>query len=133
MIHNKYRVTLYCPSKIRSFETADIENLHNVNLHVSTAYFIDYDDASVQAFLMKYRALFNTEPSAFAYQGYDVMNGCIQLFSRYGTGWRHAITSGNRRMLQSDFNFRQCQDGGFINTAVRRIIYNPDFSITEIK
>lgn len=132
-IHNKYRVTLYCPSKIRSFETADTENLHNVNLHVSTAYFIDYDDAAVQAFLMKYRALFNAEPSAFAYQGYDVMNGCIQMFARYGREWKSSLASGRMRMLQSDLEFRQCPDGGFINTAIRRIVYNPDFSITEIR
>ena len=44
IVHDKYDVVLYGPAKIRSFETIEVENLHNTSLHASLAYFIDYDD-----------------------------------------------------------------------------------------
>ena len=72
MIHEKFDVALYALSKIRGFETIEVENLHNANLHVSTSYYIDYDRKEVQDFIMEYRALFNTEPTPFAFQGYDI-------------------------------------------------------------
>jgi hypothetical protein len=72
MIHQKYNVVLYAASKIRSFDTIEVENFHKTNLHVSLTYYIDYDDPRVKNFLLKYRALFNTEPRQFAFQGYDI-------------------------------------------------------------
>ena len=50
-------VVLYSISKIRSFDTIEVEYLHNANLHVSISYFVDYDSPAVQRFLMKYRAI----------------------------------------------------------------------------
>ena len=37
LVYRKYNVVLYSPSKIRSFETIDIENLHNLKTRVSTS------------------------------------------------------------------------------------------------
>ena len=38
MIHQKYEIVLYGASKIRSFETIEVENFHKTNLHVSLTY-----------------------------------------------------------------------------------------------
>lgn len=131
MVHNKYRVTLYCPSKVRSFETADVENLHNTGLHISSSYNVDYDLPATRDFLMTYRAVFNTEPSAFSYQGYDIMKYFATLCSKYGNRWPQMLTCEKGEMLQSDFIFEKLENGGYRNVGVRRIIYNPDFSVTN--
>ena len=131
MVHNKYPVTLYCTSKVRSFETADVENLHNTGLHISSSYNVDYDLTTTQDFLMKYRAVFNTEPSAFSYQGYDIMKYFATLCSKYGDRWPEMLTCEKGEMLQSDFIFEKLENGGYRNIGVRRIIYNPDFSVTN--
>lgn len=133
LIHNKYRITLYSTSKIRSFETTDIDNLHNASLHVSTSYYIDYDRKDVQDFLLKYRAFFNTEPSAFSYQGYDIMKYFSGMISRYGDMWPSMLEREKADMLQSDFEFRKFPEGGYSNCGVRRIIYGTDYSIIEVK
>lgn len=129
LIHDKYKVTLYAPSKIRGFETIEVENLHNANLHVSTSYYIDYDSPQVQDFIMKYRALFNTEPTPFAFQGYDISKYFFSLCSRYGKRWISNICAEPSEMLQSGFRFTRAGDAGYINHAVRRIVYGTDFSI----
>ena len=131
MIHDRYSIVLYGPSRLRGFETIDVEDYHNVNLHVSSPYYIDYDTPEVQSFLLKYRALFNTEPGAFAFQGYDVMHYFISQCSRYGSGWADRLADGERvRMLQTDFRFTREADGGLKNTAIRRIIYGPRYTVT---
>lgn len=133
LVHKKYDIVLYAPSKIRSFETIEAENFHNVNMHVSLGYYIDYSDKKVMDFLMKYRALFNTEPTQFAFQGYDVASYFIRLYSRYGDRWLNKMNDEERSMLQSTFRCEKLEDGGFINTGVRRIIYGDDWSVDKIK
>lgn len=133
LLHNRYPVVLYCNSKIRSYETADISNLHNVGTRVSMSYYIDYYSPDVQNFLLKYRALYNTEPTAFAYQGYDTMTYFVNICAEYGTSWPSMLTEKEARMLQSNFGFTKKADGGYVNTATRRIIYNKDYSVTEVK
>ena len=124
------KVALYSLSKIRSFDTIEVEYLHNANLHVSISYFVDYDSPAVQRFLMRYRALFNAEPGPFAFQGYDTAYNFIKMCSKYGRRWPDKLDEENMRGLQSNFSFDR--RGGHANKAVRRIVYGQDFSITLV-
>lgn len=133
MIYKKYEVVLYAPSRIRNYETIEVENFHNASLHVSTGYYIDYNDSKVQEFLLKYRALYNTEPTQFAFQGYDLAKYFIGLISRYGNRWTGRLETSDASMLQSTFKFRRVENGGYINTGVRRIIYEDEWLIKRVR
>lgn len=133
LVHKKYDIVLYAPSRIRSFETIEAENFHNVNMHVSLGYYIDYSDREVMEFIMKYRALFNTEPTQFAFQGYDITSFFIHLYSRYGRNWPSKIGEEEAQMLQSTFDCIKTEGGGYVNTGVRRIIYGNDWTINRMK
>lgn len=133
MIHKKYDVALYAPGRIRNYDTIEVENFHNASLHVSTGYYIDYDDPRVKEFLLKYRALYNTEPTQFAFQGYDLAKYFIGLNAKYGNRWFNRLEEADESLLQSTFRFRKSGDGGYINTGVRRIIYNEEWTITKIR
>ena len=126
-IHNKFNVVLYAPAKIRTFETIEIENFHNTNLHASLTYYIDYDNPDVKLFIKKYRALFNTEPTQFAFQGYDVAKYFLSLCAKYGDTWMEHID--DTAMLQSTFDLQPTENGGYINGGIRRIIYGPEYSV----
>lgn len=130
LIHEKYNVVLYAPSKIRSFETIEIDNLHNTNLHCTMSYYVDYDSSAVKKFLMTYRALYKTEPSPFAYQGYDLTYCFVKTIAENGQAWKQRLTEQNIRLLQSDFKFQKTSaEGGYVNKGIRRIIYLPDYQI----
>lgn len=133
MIHKKYDVVLYAASRIRSFETIDVANLHNASTHVSLCYYIDYEDAKVKDFLLRYRALFNTEPSQSAFQGYDIAKYFIGICSKYGNRWQERIDDADMEMLQNTFRFRDAGEGGHINTGVRRIIYSDNWSVIKVR
>ena len=125
--NRKSDIILYGLSKIRSFDTIELEYLHNTNLHVAISYYVDYDSPAVQKFLMSYRALFNTEPGPFAFQGYDTAYNFIRMCSRYGRRWPDRLSGQYIRGLQSNFSFERRE--GHVNQAVRRVVYGPDFSI----
>ena len=126
-IHNKFNVVLYAPAKIRTFETIEIENFHNTNLHASLTYYIDYDNDAVKTFIMKYRAMFMTEPTQFAFQGYDVTRYFMGLCAKYGDDWM--TNAEDAAMLQSTFDLKPCGNGGYINTGIRRIVYGAEYSV----
>ena len=132
MSFRDFNVILYGPSRIRNFETIDVENFHNTHLHLCSSYFVDYDDASVKNFLMTYRALFNAEPTAYSFQGYDTAKYFINMVVNYGSDWTRNLDRDRYRGLQTDFQFTRTS-GGFINKAVRRIVYNPDWTVTLLK
>ncbi len=133
LLHNDLNIVLYGGSKIRGFENVPVENLHNVNFHSSLSFYIDYDDPKVQKFLMEYRALYNTEPSQTAFQGYDIMY-YFTIMNRRVSAMHLVERPKDMPMLMSDFKFEKCgSNGGQIRTGIRRTVYEPDYSITYLK
>lgn len=130
MAFKKHPVALYAPSRIRSFSMIETEYLHNVNTHISAAYFTDFTRKDVSAFVLAYRALFNTEPNQFAFHGYDTMHCFVNICRIYGRWWPKVLEKYQESGLQTNFRFvREEGSRGFVNTAVRRIIYTPQYSI----
>ena len=125
------RAILYAPSRIRTFDMVEVENLHRANAHLSCSYFIDYDNERIKDFLLSYRALFGGEPTQFAYQGYDMGWFFIRNFAT-SERERERMTRLEDRYtgLQSDFLITDEDGSGHVNSAVRRVVYQPDYSIT---
>ena len=121
MMGKGYDVVMYAPSKVRTFETIEGSDYHAARLHISSSYFVDYSNPKVDAFVKAYRALFKTEPSQFAFQGYDTARYFIERCTR---GIRQA------QGLHTDFSLQFDTNGNAANSAVRRIVYNKDFSTT---
>ena len=133
LIYNNLEIVLYAPSKVRGFETIEVENFHNTSMHVSLGYYIDYENQNVKDFLLKYRALFNTEPTQFAFQGYDLMRYFIQMSTQYGENWKEKLSEAPERMLQSTFDFVKTPSGAHLNNGVRRIVYDKGYEIRVVK
>ena len=133
LVYNKLNIVLYAPARIRNFETIEVENLHNTSLHTSLGYLIDYENEQVKNFLLKYRALYNTEPTQYAFQGYDIATYFINMYGRYGSDWMKKLDKDERNMLQSTFDFIHVEEGGFINNGVRRVVYGQGWTITQSK
>lgn len=123
------RVEIFCHSKVRGYDI-EVESLHNNDLHVSLAYYIDYNSPDVIRFVKQYRALFNTEPTQFSFQGYDIVKYFSSLCAEYGDSWFNALGNVKKTMLQTTFDFR---DGSRINEGVRRIEYEPDYQIKLVE
>ena len=124
-----YPVAAYALSKVRSFDTVDLESLHKAETHVSSSSYIDYSSAEVSKFVKAFRALYKGEPSRFAFQGYDATMFFVTMCARYGDRWKEYLPSAEKvKLLQSDFLMEQCENGSLVNSAVRRSIYKSDLT-----
>lgn len=134
-LHRKKPITLYSPSRIRNFSTIDVENLHELNLHTSMSYFVDYYDQRVKTFLPTYRSLFGAEPSQFSFQGYDLTLFFLDAIRKNGNLWLRRLADGSEKdMLQSNFLLtRTGENGGFRNEGIRRAVYTADFKVVKEK
>ena len=119
MMGKGYNLVMYAPSKVRTFETIEGSDYHAARLHISSSYFVDYSDPRVDAFVKAYRALFRTEPSQFAFQGYDTARFFIESSTK---GINEA------QGLHTDFSFDFDPNGNAVNKAVRRIVFEKDYT-----
>lgn len=134
LVFRKHEIVLYSSSRIRAYNTIDVENLHNLRMHASLSYNIDYDSPQVKRFLLEYRALYGTEPTQFSFQGYDIARFFIAACAEYGRGWLEKLASMNRmQLLQNDFLFAEEEDGGFVNQGIRRVVYTTDYKIESYR
>ena len=128
-----YKIVLYAPSRVRTFETIDSSTYHQCFLHICSPYFADYDTENVRAFVRRYRALYRTEPSQFAFQGYDLTRYFANLVAKYGNRWTRALGQVNGSGIHTDFHFEPARTGSYRNTAIRRIVYNTDYTTTLVR
>ncbi len=126
----KSSIEFYCNSRIRSTLGNNVGDLYNINAHLTAAYHIDYDDPAVKDFILAYRSFFKGEPGSFAFQGYDALYYYVKMCDIYGRRWYKKLPEYSERGLQSDFKFDKEETDGRLNTAVRRVVYNSDFSTT---
>lgn len=125
-----YDVALYAMSKAKTYDTTDPVTMHGSSLHLTAQYDVDYNDARVKDFILKYRGVFKTEPSSYSYQGYDLMWYFTGVISGYGDNWMQLFTGERSRLLQTDLQFeRIAPEGGLINKALRHEVYKEDFGI----
>lgn len=133
LIYNNIPLVIYAPGKTRSFETIEVDHFHKSTMHLSIADYIDYNDTKVKEFIKKYRALYNAEPDSFAFQGYDVASYFIALCQKYGNDWPEMLEKSDKEMLQGTFRFVKEGEGGYINTATRRIVFESGYSVSKVR
>ena len=116
---NRRSVVLFGTPRWRNFESIEVDYFHKMNLHLSIPYYVDYNRKEVKDFLMKYRALFNGEPTPYTFQGYDI--------TMMSMGHKEAA-------IQSKYNFKKDNAGdGIRNTGTTNIVYNKDYTISVIE
>ncbi|MBQ7640631.1 MAG: amino acid ABC transporter substrate-binding protein [Bacteroidales bacterium] len=126
-------VTLYAPNRLRAFETIDADNLYKLGLRVSTPYYVDYTNEETRNFILKYRALYNTEPSQYAFQGYDILTYFIATLNDLGSAFLDFVEYYPMDLLQNSIRFvRTNEEGGYVNVHTRDIEYRPDNTVKVV-
>lgn len=132
VVENRRKITLFGLPRWRNFETIEVDYFHRMNLHLSLPYFVDYNSQDVKEFLMKYRALTNSEPTPFAFQGYDVgtiAKGTYNLAPSISSTEEFKVAPA----LQVRHMYKRNGTGnGMTNTGTKNIIYNSDYTISEL-
>lgn len=124
------RNAVYSTSRIRSLGDLEVESLHAASAHIAATYYADPGDAKVKRFDQQYKALFKGDPGQWVYQGYDLMNYFGTILAENSSISADVLTSRNWKGLQTDFKF---DESGKTNTAVRRLLYNTNNTISLVR
>ena len=121
---------VYSTSRLRSISDLEVESMHAAKAHITATYYADPSDEKVKAFDDRYMELFKGDPGQWVYQGYDLMMYFGTVLGRERSEWTAELAATPGTGLQTDFRF----DGtGKTNTAVRRLRYNQDNTITLLR
>jgi LysM repeat protein/ABC-type branched-subunit amino acid transport system substrate-binding protein len=113
----------YAPNSWQGFKNLEVDHFDELRIHMPTAMHVDYDNLSVQELVMKFRTLYNAEPTSFAFRGYDIAMHFIQNLDGIKEMDVQYMESVEESGVQSDFGWRQLPEGGFENTKARMIDY----------
>ena len=133
---SNYNISVCGFSNTQNFTNIDIEYLHNLEFHTFTTRWIDYDNANVKDFVLKYREEYKDEPSQFGFQGYDVAYYFLNAMHSFSPDFNNCIlTTGfdtTFNCLQNEFIFKQNNQGSFENKRVFVIKYDQDYDVVRI-
>jgi ABC-type branched-subunit amino acid transport system substrate-binding protein len=130
---NEFGMTLLGMPRWDRFDEIETDYLVNLNTHVMTPYFIDYDDPGVKKFVTQFQDRYKTDPDPLAFQGYDITYYFLTALWKYGRSFERCLSELHLKSLQTDFRFSSSgkENGyenqywemyGYDNYRLRRIV-----------
>jgi len=128
------QITFYSTSRVRNLKgIEDSRMLYNASARIVAQYAIDYQNDDCQKFVLAFRNLAQTEPTRFAFHGYDTAGYFLQICAKYGRNYKQKLAEFPYSGIQSQFIFRNDADGAMTNTATSRIYYERDLSTRIVR
>ncbi len=129
-VSKRFKIILIGLQEYTRMKSINIEYLHDLKLHYLSPYYIDYNNRNTRNFIAKFRSNYSSEPSQYAYQGYDVMIGFLTSLWQSGRKFIVPGSESRLKLLQADYNFQRVSNfGGFINSTFFVIEYNDSYDV----
>jgi ABC-type branched-subunit amino acid transport system substrate-binding protein len=129
LISRKFPLLLVGIQEFTKMQSIETENLHDVNLHFLSTTFVDYNRPEVNSFAENFKAEFGTEPSLFAFQGFDITTWFLNSLMKSEKP-AVAAMENNEGLLQAEYHFGRVSDlGGFTNDAFKIVVYSSNFEV----
>ena len=124
------KITVIGLQEYTRMQSIDIEHLHNIRLHYLAPYFIDYGNPKVNSFIEKYRSAYNSEPTQYSFQGYDIALNFMASLAMSGKSFPDTNDSPGVDLLQADYNFQKPSElGGYMNRTLYIIEYTDNYEV----
>ncbi len=131
-INDTYKFTLFGLQHWGSFQNVEKDYLQNLNLHLYSPNFVDYSENKVKIFLSDFRNEFKTEPSLYAYQGFDAVYYFLNALMRYGKNFDNCLQGYKADLLESNFFFKKAENGEFENVYLNIYKYQ-DYKLVNAR
>ncbi len=130
---NKDSLIVLGLSNFQDIESLDFGYLKTLNAIVSSHTFIDYGNNETKKFILKYRNEFKTDPSSYAFAGFDAGYYYLSGLQKHGNAFQQKLPEIKYKGLQSEFNFFQSDpNSGYENRGVG-IMKFENYSYVRVK
>ena len=113
----------YAPNAWQGFKNVEMDYFDAFRVHLPTPFHVDYENLEVQYFVQKFRKTYMTEPSTFAFRGYDLGNHLIQNLSDVRALGLDYLQSVVESGFQSNFRWKRTPNGGLENASPKIVDY----------
>jgi hypothetical protein len=108
MLHTEgEQIIVYGMPQWKDYNQIDPEFYEKLNVHVSSANYVDYSEERVKQFRQKYFSTYGTVPSEEAFLGYDVMLYFGNMVDKYGADMAQRIDREDYDVLHGRFDFER--------------------------
>jgi ABC-type branched-subunit amino acid transport system substrate-binding protein len=113
------RVEVYGMPQWRNFEVIDVEYLIALNVHITTASYIDYSAPAVKAFQQKFYEATGTIPDEDGFNGYDVTLFTARMLAKHGLSFPEHLERSPFTGLHGTFGFSKIYLNGLDAAAAQ--------------
>jgi len=99
------RVEVYGMPQWQGFESIDAEYFSFLNVHISSAFWIDHADDQVKKLENRFYEMTGTLPDEDAFAGYDVTMFAGKMLLRYGLSFPEKLQKENCQGVQGTYRF----------------------------
>lgn len=107
-------VYLLGDASLKEMATVEYEYLSKLRLTMPMVRFVNYGDPQIQNFVARYRDRYQVEPSAFAFQGYDIGFYFLSELRRAGV-YLPAALGGEQELISTGYRWQRQKNGGTVN------------------
>jgi ABC-type branched-subunit amino acid transport system substrate-binding protein len=127
------RITLIGLNEWNSYDNIDFDLLNNLNFVYATQTHNNYDEPKNVLFRNNFKTEFKTEPSQYAFQGFDVMHFAGTQLKLYGKNFNECLPQIPTYCgFNSCYSFKQLgAENGYLNNYIN-VVQLVDFKPTKI-
>jgi hypothetical protein len=109
----------------QQFTNMDNEILSNLKAHLLVPSFVNYEDRNTNSFIYKFRRRYLTEPSDYAFKGFDVCWYFLNALKNFGNNFENCLPYYSPWYIQTEMNFERVRGGdGFENRSWKVLKYD---------
>lgn len=133
IIKKDYQITLFGMESWISFDNLDINTIQDLQLHIPSSGYVNFSAATCLSMMKKYRSKFKTDPSKYAFQGYDCGLYFLQELMKAPKSFSDQLIAHPYNGLQNNFKFVETAvESGLENRSVFILQYK-DFTLSPVK
>lgn len=107
-----------------NFQTLELDLLQHLKVHIFTTSYVEYNQERAKRFRKQYREAYKTEPSANAYQGFDVLYFYLNALLSFGDKVNENLPLAKFSGISSQFDFiKTGERSGYENRAITVLKY----------
>lgn len=130
---NKVKIKVVGLDSWNNMGYIDYSYLNNLEVHTTRNQFINYNDSTIEDFILVYRNTYGTEPNEWTFLGYDIANYFLQALVKDGTAFQNFFALNQSRGLSRSFSFKRLANlSGFENKGLRMVKIE-NYYFTELK
>lgn len=117
-LSQQFSITVFGIPQWTNYQTIDPRHLETLKVHIFSPEFIDYSEQHIRDFVFRYREVFKTEPSDYAFMGVQTGYFFFHALGQYGKNFSRCINRINGSSSFNPFGFSrlQTQYDGWENT-----------------